>query len=140
MEISEKTLWDKCFESMSEDGYCSTTLERLNHIFHGYLLNKAAAYDRLMSALTSILTKAKEVENLSPSNVDWWCPNCGTTSCTYDGRCTKCGAEIEQFQVEPFKDSLHELIDGLLSVLPDGFESAIHSKVKSKDIPSREEA
>lgn len=100
---------------------------------------KAAAYDRLMSALTSILTKAKEVENLSPSNVDWWCPNCGTTSCTNDGRCTKCGAEIEQFQVEPFKDSLHELIDGLLSVLPDGFESNIPSKVKSKDIPSRED-
>jgi rubrerythrin len=105
-----------------------------------WLEAKAAAYDRLMSALTSILTKAKEVENLSPSNVDWWCPNCGTTSCTYDGRCTKCGAEIEQFQVEPFKDSLHELIDGLLSVLPDGFESAIPSKVKSKDIPSREDA
>jgi len=102
--------------------------------------SKAAAYDRLMSALTSILTKAKEVENLSPSNVDWWCPNCGTTSCTYDGRCTKCGAEIEQFQVEPFKDSLHELIDGLLSVFPDEFESDIPSKVKYGDIPSREDA
>lgn len=49
MEKSEKVLWDKCFESMSEDEYCSTTLERLNHLFHGYLLKKAAAYDRLMS-------------------------------------------------------------------------------------------
>ena len=49
MEKSEKVLWDKCFESMSEDEYCSTTLGKLNDIFKEYLLKKAAAYDRMMS-------------------------------------------------------------------------------------------
>ena len=49
MEKSEKVLWDKCFESMSEDEYCSTTLGKLDDIFKEYLINKAAAYDRLMS-------------------------------------------------------------------------------------------
>lgn len=49
MEKSEKVLWDKCFESMSEDEYCSTTLGKLDDIFREYLINKAAAYDRLMS-------------------------------------------------------------------------------------------
>ena len=124
-----------CSEEAHTDDYVDDLEERLIEAEA-----KAAAYDRLMSALTSILTKAKEVEDLSPSNVDWWCPDCGTTSCTNDGRCTKCGAEIEQFQVEPFKDSLHELIDGLLSVLPDEFEPDIPSKVKYGDIPSREDA
>lgn len=49
MEKSEKVLWDKCFESMSEDEYCSTTLGKLNDIFKEYLIDKAATYDRLMS-------------------------------------------------------------------------------------------
>lgn len=49
MEKSEKVLWDKCFESMSEDEYCSTTLGKLNDIFKEYLIDKADAYDRLMT-------------------------------------------------------------------------------------------
>ena len=49
MEKSEKVLWDKCFESMSEDEYCSTTLGKLNDIFKEYLIAKATAYDRVMS-------------------------------------------------------------------------------------------
>ena len=49
MGKSEKVLWDKCFESMSEDEYCSTTLGKLNDIFKEYLIDKAAAYDRVMS-------------------------------------------------------------------------------------------
>ena len=49
MEKSEKVLWDKCFESMSEDEYCSTTLGKLDDIFKEYLIAKATAYGRLMS-------------------------------------------------------------------------------------------
>ena len=48
MGKSEKVLWDKCFKSMSEDEYCSTTLGKLNDIFKEYLIGKATAYDRLM--------------------------------------------------------------------------------------------
>ena len=70
MEISEKTLWDKCFESMSEDKYCSTTLERLNHIFHGYLLKKAAAYDRLMSGKATMTLKEMANFKGRPVTVD----------------------------------------------------------------------
>ena len=60
MEKSEKVLWDKCFESMSEDEYCSTTLGKLDDIFREYLINKAAAYDRLMSGGRKTL---KEIAN-----------------------------------------------------------------------------
>ena len=61
MEKSEKVLWENCFESMSEDEYCSTTLGKLNDIFKEYLLKKAAAYDRLMSGGKKTL---KELANI----------------------------------------------------------------------------
>jgi len=66
MEKSEKVLWDKCFESMSEDEYCSTTLGKLNDIFKEYLIDKAAAYDRLMSGGKKTL---KEIANIFGSIV-----------------------------------------------------------------------
>ena len=33
-----------------------------------------------------------------PENDEWWCPYCGTTDCTFDGRCDKCGTPIEEIQ------------------------------------------
>ena len=28
----------------------------------------------------------------------WWCPSCGPTDCTYEGKCDTCGLPIEDNQ------------------------------------------
>jgi hypothetical protein len=70
MEKSEKVLWDKCFESMSEDEYCSTTLGKLNDIFKEYLIDKAAAYDRLIEKL-SLWGKHLKSASMTQNSLDF---------------------------------------------------------------------
>jgi len=51
-----------------------------------------------------------------PSNDEWWCPYCGTTGCTFNGRCDKCGTPIEENQPDTtMVESLHEALTALRS-------------------------
>ena len=61
------------------------------------------------------------LDSLPPDN-EWWCPYCGTTDCTFDGRCDKCGTPIEENQpdttmVESLRRALTALRSGELVVV-----------------------
>jgi len=45
-----------------------------------------------------------------PADDSWWCPHCGTTDCTFEGLCAKCGCKIENVQAD-------SLIAGLIAAL-----------------------
>lgn len=84
---------------------------------------KAEAYDRLMSGgLKTIIKTIKEFISTIPDSDVWWCPNCGETECSADGRCVNCGLYIDtpDIEAEKIKNTFTLLLDSL--TLPDGWE------------------
>ena len=81
-----------------------------------YLEAKSTAYDKLVD--DDFVTKIKELIESMPEDTEWWCPNCGVTECSCDGRCTQCGCLLDESQPESLKDFFKSLFERF--ILPNG--------------------
>jgi YgiT-type zinc finger domain-containing protein len=97
---------------------------RMTELMKRYMISqleaKAKAYDRLMSGgLKTIIKTIKEFISTIPDSDVWWCPNCGETECSSNGRCVNCGLYIDtpDIEAEKIKNTFTLLLDSL--TLPD---------------------
>ncbi|MFA5452820.1 MAG: hypothetical protein WC248_04555 [Candidatus Methanomethylophilaceae archaeon] len=77
---------------------------------------KSTAYDKLVD--DDFVTKIKELIESMPEDTEWWCPNCGVTECSCDGRCTQCGCLLDESQPKSLKDFFKSLFERF--ILPNG--------------------